>query len=104
MNAPCLLRDLDMRKRPRRSIHASDVVGCRVELRGLRSHSALKRFVDLMNSYGVMISGMIRAAVIAIAANTTSAIRPKFHSDGQRVGGFGSIRPFTQSSLCKQRS
>jgi hypothetical protein len=55
------------------------------------------------HGYGVTISGIIRAAAIAIAANTTRAIRPKFHSGGQRVGGFGSIIPCMQSSLCKQR-
>jgi hypothetical protein len=70
---------------------------------GVRAQPPVVTYPAHTHGYGVTISGIIRAAAIAIAANTTRAIRPKFHSGGQRVGGFGSIIPCMQSSLCKQR-
>jgi hypothetical protein len=47
--------------------------------------AAAKAGADLWRDrYGAMISGKIRAAAVASAASSTSAIRPQFHLSDRR--------------------
>jgi hypothetical protein len=101
------------KKKPRRSgafgsfvNHACGpyVIRCRRWLR--EEHSRSQKLSRAPSArYWVTISGKIRAVAIARTANATKAIRPKFHSDGQRVCGFRSIGgriPCMQNSLCER--